>query len=175
MREEPDLRFRRPSEADYARVAPLIDDWWDGRAAAGLLPRSWFRHFSSTSWLAEVDREPEDPGEAPTIRVAGLLVGYIAPDDPELAVCHAIGVDPNLRRRGVGRALYEHFLEDARSAGARRVEAVGAPDDPACVRFHLALGFRPDDGPGSRRLYGIPAFEAYDFGREDRVRFRRDL
>jgi len=60
-------------------------------------------------------------------------------------------------------------------AGARRVEAVGAPDDQACVRFHQALGFRPDDGPGSQRLYGVAAFEAYDFGREDRVRFGRDL
>ena len=174
-RRRDDTRLRPPVEADYARIAPLVDLWWISRAAAGLLPHLWFRHFTGTSWIAETDGTDGTDGADGPARVRGFLVGYLAPDEPGLAVCHAIGVDPNLRRRGLGRALYERFFEDARAAGARRVEAVGPPDDQPCVRFHLALGFRADDGAGSRRLYGIPAFEGYDFGRVDRVRFVRDL
>ena len=170
-----DVRFRRPVETDYGRIAPLIDDWWNARAGISLIPHLWFRYFTGTSWIAETELLDEAERAGEPRRIAGFLIGYLAPDDPDLAVCHAIGVDPNLRRRGLGRALYERFFEDVRQAGAACVEAVGAPDDRGAVRFHEALGFRPDDGPGSGRLYGTPAFEAYDFGREDRVRFRRDL
>ena len=37
------------------------------------------------------------------------------------------------------------------------------------------MGFRPDDGPGTQRLYGTIAYPDYDGEGEDRVRFIRDL
>jgi GNAT superfamily N-acetyltransferase len=105
----------------------------------------------------------------------GFVVGYLAPDDPRLAVCQAIGVHPSHRRHGIGRALLERFMADARRSGAQRLESVSWPGDRRSVRFHLALGFRPDAGPETRPVFGLPAVEGYDFGTEDRVRFVREL
>ncbi len=108
-------------------------------------------------------------------RVVGFLVGFVSPGDPGVGVIQAVGVDPNHRRLGIGRALVEHFVEDLRAAGGSTVEALAWPDNRRALHFLAALGFEPDTGPGSRALYGIPAFEGYDFGTEDRARFLRKV
>ena len=160
-----DVRFRRPTEDDYPTIVAVIDDWWGERRTADQLPRLWLRHFAGTSWLAE-------DGAA---KLAGFLVGFVSPDDPSTAVCHLVGVAPSRRRQGLGRSLYERFAEEARQAGAQRLEAVVWPGDPIAVRFHRALGFEARTGTGSQRLYGTPAFADYDFGRLDRAVFERAL
>jgi hypothetical protein len=43
------------------------------------------------------------------------------------------------------------------------------------VTFHLAMGFRIDDGPGTARIYGITAHPNHDGEDEDRVVLFRDL
>ncbi len=85
------------------------------------------------------------------------------------------GRTPTTGRAGLGRALYERFFEDARAHGARRVKAVTWPGNQTSVKFHTAMGFRPDDGPGTQRLYGSVAYPDYDGDGEDRVHFVRDL
>jgi ribosomal protein S18 acetylase RimI-like enzyme len=159
------LSFRRPTEADHRTVVRVVDDWWDGRAIHVILPRLWFQHFAGTSWLAEDERG----------RLAGFLVGFISPDRPDVAYCHMVGVDPNLRHVGLGRRLYERFFEDARAAGAQVVHAITWPGNRTSVAFHRSLGFRPEEGPGTQNLYGTPAVADYDYDTEDRVVFTREL
>lgn len=161
----PDLRFRRPTEADHRRIVGLVDEWWGGRRLHDYLPRLWFQHFTGTSWIAETRDD----------RLAGFLVGFMSPDHPDEAYVHMAGANPNLRRRGIGRALYERFFDDMRSRGVRRVGAVTWPGNRASVAFHDALGFRAADGPGTQRLYGSPASPDHDAEGEDRVVFTRDL
>ncbi len=160
-----DLRFRRPTEADHPAVVGVVDEWWGGRRVRALLPRLWFQHFADTSWIVE----SEDG------RIQGFLVGFVSPDHPAEAYVHMIGTNPNRRKRGLARALYERFFDDARARGARTVNAVTWPGNQISVRFHTAMGFRPDDGPGTQRLYGTIAYPDYDGEGEDRVRFIRDL
>jgi ribosomal protein S18 acetylase RimI-like enzyme len=156
---EPDgITIRRPTEADYPAISQVIDDWWGGRKMDHLLPRLWLQHFTSTSWLAETDDG----------RLAGFLVGFLSPDREDTAYCHMIATNPNLRRRGLGRALYERFFTDARAAGRTRVVAVTWPANRLSLAFHRALGFEVQGGPGSQNLYGTPAQPGYDFG-EDRA------
>jgi GNAT superfamily N-acetyltransferase len=165
VRRAGEITFRRPAEDDYLRVVGVVDDWWDGRALHVLLPRLWFQHFKGTSWLAE-----DAAG-----RLVGFLVGFISPDRPAVAYCHLIATDPNLRRAGVGRRLYERFFEDARTAGAQEVQAITWPGNRVSVAFHRAVGFLPKDGPGTQVLYGTPAVAGYDYGLEDRVVLIRAL
>ena len=160
-----DWLFRRPTDADHRAVVAVVDEWWGGRRMRALLPRLWFDHFAGTSWIVE-------SGEG---RLLGFLVGFISPDHPTEAYIHMVGTNPNLRKRGLGRALYERFFEDARAAGARRVTAVTWPGNQISVRFHTAMGFRPDDGLGTQRLYGTVAYPDYDGEGEDKVLFIRDL
>jgi GNAT superfamily N-acetyltransferase len=160
-----DLRFRRPDEADHGPIVHLLDEWWGGRAVRHLLPRLWFRHFAGSSWLAE----------SASGRLAGLLVGFASPDRPDEACVVLVGTDPNLRRRGVGRALEERFFEDMAARGRRVVSAVVPAGDPVATGFHLALGYEPDRGPGTRTLWGMPAYPDYDDDGQDRIVFTRPI
>ena len=161
----PEIAFRRPVEADHRFLVDQVDEWWGGRKLRHLLPRLWLRHFTGTSWIAD------DTSGA----IVGFLVGFISPDDPTQAYVHMAATSPNHRRAGLGRALYERFLADVRARGVRRVTAVTWPGNQLSVGFHKALGFRPDDGPGTQRLYGTPAYPDYDGDGQDRVVFSLEL
>jgi GNAT superfamily N-acetyltransferase len=159
------ITFRRPSEADYPAISSVIDDWWGGRQLDHLLPRLWLQHFTGTSWRAE----------AADGRLAGFLIGFLSPDKPDVAYCHLVAANPNLRRRGLGAALYERFFDDARANGRSIVSAITWPANRASLAFHRALGFEIEGGPESQNLYGTPARAGYDFDREDRAILVRRL
>ena len=160
-----EIRFRRPTEADYPTIVRVIDDWWGGRKVDVLLPRLWLQHFTGTSWLAET----------PDRGLAGFLVGFLSPDETDVAYCHMISTNPNLRRRGLGRALYERFFADARAGGRREVRAITWQGNRASIAFHRAIGFEVEAGPGSQNLYGTASQAAYDFDRADRAILVRAL
>jgi ribosomal protein S18 acetylase RimI-like enzyme len=160
-----DLTYRRPVEADHALIVEVVDEWWGGRKMRALLPRLWFQHFTGTSWVLET----------PDGRLGGFIVAFISPDDPTTGYVHMVAADPNWRRAGIGRALYERVFEDFAARGVKRVKAITWPGNRASVAFHTAIGFRIEDGPGTQRLYGTPAYPNYDGWGEDRVVFTRDL
>jgi ribosomal protein S18 acetylase RimI-like enzyme len=159
------LTFRRPDETDYSRIVEVVDEWWGGRRMRALLPRLWFQHFTGTSWLLE----------APSGRLAGFIVAFISQDDPSFGYVHMVATDPNWRRAGIGRRLYERVFDDLRGRGVKGVTAVTWPGNRTSVAFHRALGFRIDDGPGTQRLYGTPAYPDYDGYGEERVVFMREI
>jgi ribosomal protein S18 acetylase RimI-like enzyme len=159
------VALRHPTEADQQRIVADVDDWFGGRRVRHLVGRAWFRHFASTSWVAD--------GE--TGQLVGFLVGYRSQDRPTEGILHLVAVHPSHRRSAVGSALAEAFLAGAARAGIETVSALAWPDEPIAIAFFRALGFTPDDGPGSQNLYGTPAFADYEAGGEDRVVFvRRD-
>ena len=147
--------FRRATEADHPRVLAAVEQWWGGlggaegaRYRAALLPRLFFQHFTDTSTVVE----------HPDGRLAGFLVGFLSPAEPGTAYVHFVGVDPDARQAGLGRALYRRFLDDVARAGVRTVRAVTSPINTPSIAFHTALGFtvgpvQPDyDGPGHDRV-----------------------
>jgi GNAT superfamily N-acetyltransferase len=160
-----DLAFRRPVEADHRRLVGHVDEWWGGRRLHPLFLRLWFQHFGGTSWIVE------DPGGTPL----GFLVGFISQDHPDRAYIHLVATNPNHRRHGLGRLLYERFFDDVAGRGVRRVNAVTWPGNRVSVAFHRAMGFSIDDGPGTQRLYGTPAYPDYEADGDDRVVFSRDV
>jgi GNAT superfamily N-acetyltransferase len=158
-------RFRRPVEADHRYLVDRVDDWWGGRRIRAMLPRLWFQHFSGTSWVVE----------RPDGRIIGFLVAFVSQDHPDVGYVRLVGTDPNHRRDGLGRALYERAFADLRGHGVREVRAITWPGNRISIAFHRALGFRVDDGPGTMRLYGTPAYPDYDGDGEDRVALSRSI
>lgn len=156
----PPLDLRHPTEADFAGLDARLRDWTDERGGRARPGRLWFRHFAGTAWLAEATRDR---------RPLGLLLGFRSADRPAEAVVHVVAVDPEFRRRGIGRELVERFAEQLAAAGATRVVATCRPDDRTALAFFGALDFAPDAGPGSTRLYGVPAYEDWDGAGEDRI------
>ncbi len=155
-------RLRHPDEADQPAIAVVIDEWFGGRHVAHLAGRSWFRHLGSTSWLAADDRDG---------RTLGILLGYPSQDHPLEAVIHLVAVDPNARRRGIGRSLVDAFAAGVETRGVRELVALAWPGEPPSTAFFRALGFAADDGPGTVNRFGIPAYADHEAPGDDRIRF----
>lgn len=159
-RAAPPYDVRHPTEADLPDLDAHLRDWQEGRPGRGGLGRTWFRHLGGTAWLADA---------APDRRPLGLLLGLRSADQPTVAVIHLVAVDPAFRRRGIGRDLVVRFTAQLAAAGATALEATCRPDDRIALAFFAALGFEPQAGPGSSRIYGVPAFADWDGAGEDRV------
>ena len=142
------VTIRHVQPSDYARVIQHVNEWWGGREMAPMLPRLFFIHFESTSFVA--DREDGT--------LAGFLIGFLSQTDPETAYVHFIGVAPDERGSGLGRELYEHFFETAQRSGRTLVRCVTAPENADSLAFHDALGFEREgvapnyDGAGASRV-----------------------
>jgi ribosomal protein S18 acetylase RimI-like enzyme len=141
------VSVRAAEPADYDRIAPLVDEWWGGRAMIDMLPRLFFVHFGDTAFVAE------DGGE-----LAGFLAGFLSQTRPAEAYIHFVGVAPSHRGHGVGRMLYERFFAVARERSRTLVRCVTAPVNERSVAFHKAMGFdvervaRNYDGRGRDRV-----------------------
>lgn len=79
-----------------------------------------------------------------------------------------LAVDPDARRRGIGRALVEAATGAARMAGAELMFLEVAQDNPAAIRLYEATGFR---NVGVRPGY----YDRGAQGRVDAVVMRLDL
>jgi len=154
------------TEADFPYVSQNLDEWWGGRNMAAMLPRLWFKDFSSTSFaIRGNDSKP-----------IAFLVGYISQEDPSKSYVHFIGVDPRNRNEGIGRALYEAFARKAFDLGASHIEAVTSPINLGSLRFHEALGFMAKQMDGSlAKPTQATNHKDFDGKGEDRVLLTRTL
>ncbi len=161
----PDFVVRHPHEEEIPELNARLADWGQAKER-GRSGRTWVRHFAGTSWVAET---------TPAARLLGLLLGFRSADRPAEAVVHALAVDPAFRRRGIGRALVQRFAAECAAAGATLITVPWRPDDRAGLAFFRDLGFVPDAGPGSSRIYGVPAYADWDGPGEDRALLVRTI
>jgi GNAT superfamily N-acetyltransferase len=73
-----------------------------------------------------------------------------APLEPDQAHVRMLGIHPDVMRRGIGRALMEACLEEARGAGKRRITLETTERMVAAQRLYQTMGFRRGR-PGLRR------------------------
>ncbi|MEU9120226.1 GNAT family N-acetyltransferase [Streptomyces sp. NPDC048506] len=166
-----DLTLRHPIPADHARLQVALADWWGGLGGeAGalqrqlLVPRLFLQHFAGTSFFVE----------RPDGTLHAFLIGFLSQTDPETAYIHFVGVRPDGKRAGVGRALYERFFALARDAGRSRVRCITSPNNRDSVAYHTRMGFRLE--PGDRvDEHGTPVLVDYDGPGLDRVAFVREV
>lgn len=103
----------------------------DGGAASG----AW-----SGAWVARILALP---GASAALALASAPVGFaLALPAGEAMDILAIGVLPEMRRRGIGRRLLDHCAERARAAGALRLMLEAAEDNAAALAFYRSAGFR---------------------------------
>ena len=115
---------------------------------APILPKLFFIHFEGTSFVAE---DPD--GE-----LLGFVCGFLSQTADDEAYIHFVGVTPEDRGDGLGRALYERFFEEARANGRTSVRCVTSPVNQGSLAFHEAMGFQVErvvedyEGPGEDRV-----------------------
>ena len=88
------------------------------------------------------------------------LDGVIGDDDHEIppggAVLRMLGVDPELRRGGVGRALVQAVAGRARAAGRHTLVLRTTPPMTAAHSLYESMGFVRDES------LDMPVYEAFD-------------
>lgn len=141
-----EVRIRAALPSDHPRIQAVCDHWW-GRPISHILPRLYLDHFHTTSLIA-------DKGED----LAGFIIGFHSPSDPDAAYIHLAGVAPGQRRSGLASDLYRQFTETARVQGRSVVRAITSPGNEPSIAFHRAFGFDVSephadyDGPGVHRV-----------------------
>ncbi len=154
--------IRHAEPADHAPIVAVVDAWWGGRRMADMLPKLFFVHFRPTSFVAEADGH-----------LVGFVTGFRSQTHPDQAYIHFVGVDPAWRDAGLGKELYERFLEAVSALGCSEVHCVTSPMNRGSIAFHVALGFEPL--AGDSEADGVPFVTNYDGPGESRVRFRKHL
>ena len=115
---------------DYYKVIEVIDDWWGGRPMTHLLPRLFFEHFQSTSYVIEHDNE-----------LVAFIIGFISQTNPQEAYIHFVGVSPQYRSLGYANDLYQLFFNQVRQLGCNKVRCITTPINTGSVAFHEKMGF----------------------------------
>ncbi len=98
------------------------------------------------------------PGRRARRELAGFVIGFLSPSQPEAAYIHFTGIGPAWRRSGLARRLYEQFFERARRDGRTVVKAITSADNDGSIAFHRAMGFTASepikdyDGPSLDRV-----------------------
>ncbi len=124
---------------------------------ADKLPRLFFRHFRETSLAVEEE---------------GVLIAFlIGIAGSEEAYIHFVGVHPGYRNRGIGRRLYETFLEEVRRRGCLRVRCITSSVNENSIAFHKRLGFGIVEG--DREVCGVSVHPDYDGDGKDKVVFEK--
>ncbi|WP_369027179.1 GNAT family N-acetyltransferase [Qipengyuania sp. RANM35] len=109
--------------------------------------------------LMDEEQQPLE-GDA---KAAGFILARRAPGEEELLL---VGVRPEFRQRGIGKALIEWFFRTARANGADQVFLEMRDNNPA-ASLYSSCGFEPI---GRRRAYYRTAdgesLDAITFGRK---------
>lgn len=147
---------------DHPAIVAVIQDWWNGRDLAVMIPRLFLTHFAGTSFTAWDDRG-----------LAGFLIGFLSPDHPDEGYIHFAGVRPDQRGRGLGRDLFDRFAALCRERGRTVVRSCTSPVNRHSVAFHQRMGF--EILPGDGETDGLPVTRDYNRPGDDKVLFRRRL
>ena len=155
------MTIRPMEEQDYDRIIPVLNDWWGGRNMADQLPRLFVKHFSNTSFVAEM-------GET----LMGFLIGFPSQAHPEQAYIHFAGVNPACRGQKVGESLYDRFYQAVAPLGCAEIYSVTSIVNQGSLRFHQRIGFSLL--PGDREdENGLPYSAGYDGPGDNKYRFVR--
>lgn len=123
------MKTRGVAQGDLQQIVSVIDQWWGGPTSALAHPLFFYE-------LGRHALVVEDNG-----RMVGFLLGFMSDATRPVGYIHLVGIDPSVRRRGVGRRLYEEFARRAKDAGAGQIKAITTPGNQGSVDFHRAMGF----------------------------------
>lgn len=139
------MLLRTLAKQDYDQIVQVIDRW-SGGPSSTLVHPLFFYELGQLSLVVERDSQ-----------LVGFLFGFTTTAKPAVGYIHLLGINPDFRRRGVGRLMYTKFEEDCRATGCTSLKAMTTPGNESATAFHRALGFTADlvddyAGPGRPRV-----------------------
>lgn len=156
------MGIRSVKVSDYYVISPLIKEWWGGRNMSDKLPRLFFDHFTSTSFIAEKEG-----------KLVGFLIGFVSQSHLNEAYIHFVGVHPDYRKLNIGKHLYNKFFTVVKQNGRNIVRCVTSPVNKVSIAYHTKMGFKIEEG--DKNMDGVSVNTNCDGPNQDRVLFVKHL
>lgn len=146
MYDEVIVRPLRHEDADAVRSL-------DGRIVGPDRSKSWDRYVDRFLRLTDLDALPESPWGCYVAEIRERIVGFLLSELrggeyglPRGAWIMAVGVDPKLRRKGVGRKLVDELMNQCRQRRVPDIYAAILPGDNEATGFVKSCGLDPSRG-----------------------------
>jgi ribosomal protein S18 acetylase RimI-like enzyme len=156
------ITIRKAKPSDHASIISALKDWWGGRDLTPMLPKLFLNHFYDTSFVIESRN-----------MMIGFLIGFLSPSIKNEAYVHFMGIHPDFRKKGLGKAVYERFFEICREQNRTIVRACTSPVNTGSIAFHRKIGFQIE--PGDDEIDGIPVTRNYNRPDDHKVLFKRHI
>ena len=156
------IEIRNAKPSDHSRVINVMPQWWGGRDLSASVPKVFFIHFYNTIFIAHKGNE-----------LVGFLVGFLSQTDDKEGYIHFAGVHPDMRKVGLGRALFQKFFEVCTAHSRSIVRSCTSPVNKLSIGFHQRMGFVIE--PGDKIVDGVPVVMNYLRENDPKVLFKKEL
>ena len=116
------------TKADFDQILTDFVDFWGDERTKILHNPVFLYEFGNTAYAAK-------EGD----KVVGYLFGLFSQTAP-VAYVKFVGVRRSYQRRGIGRRLYERFIQYAKTKDCRELKAITSPTNKTSIAFHRGIG-----------------------------------
>jgi ribosomal protein S18 acetylase RimI-like enzyme len=145
---------------DFNEILRDISDFWGSDRTLHLHQPFLIYEFGNTAFV---------------IRDKGMVIAYLFgffSQTENLAYIHLIGVREKYQRMGLGKLLYDNFIEIAKSNNIQKIKAITKPFNTKSISFHTKkIGMTMIGEPNKD---GINVIKNYSGINSDRVVFLKN-
>jgi GNAT superfamily N-acetyltransferase len=155
------MKIEKCTIKDFNEIVSNISDFWGSDRTLHLHQSFLIYEFGDTAFVIK------DKGN-----VIAYLFGFFS-QTQDLAYVHLIGVREKYQKQGLGKMLYENFIEIAKSRNIHKIKAITKPINIKSINFHKnKIGMNLLGEPNEN---GINVIKNYSGINEDRVVFEKKI
>ncbi len=155
------MKIEKCTIKDFSEIISNISDFWGSDRTLHLHQPFLIYEFGDTAFVIK------DNGN-----VIAYLFGFFS-QTQDLAYVHLIGVREKYQKQGLGKMLYENFIEIAKSRHIHKIKAITKPINIKSINFHKnKMGMNLLGEPNEN---GINVIKNYSGTNEDRVVFEKNI
>jgi N-acetylglutamate synthase-like GNAT family acetyltransferase len=155
------MKIEKCTIKDFNEIVSNISDFWGSDRTLHLHQSFLIYEFGDTAFVIK------DKGN-----VIAYLFGFFS-QTQDLAYVHLIGVREKYQKQGLGKMLFENFIEIAKSRNIHKIKAITKPINIKSINFHKnKIGMNLLGEPNEN---GINVIKNYSGINEDRVVFEKKI
>jgi ribosomal protein S18 acetylase RimI-like enzyme len=155
------MKIESCTKNDFNEILRDISDFWGSDRTLHLHQPFLIYEFGNTAFV---------------IRDKGMVIAYLFgffSQTENLAYIHLIGVREKYQRMGLGKLLYDNFIEIAKSHKIHEIKAITKPVNTKSINFHTnKIGMTMVGEPNND---GINVIKNYSGVNSDRVVFTKNI
>jgi RimJ/RimL family protein N-acetyltransferase len=148
--------------ADFLQILADITDFWGSDRTLSYHHPMFVNEFGNTAFVIKNTNNDQ---------VIAYLFGFISQTE-QTGYVHLIGVRQSHQKKGLGRKLYDHFIDYLKQLDIHHLKAITTPTNEQSIRFHLGIGMQMT---GVDYGNGINVIKDYSGVGQDRVVFRMKI